>query len=212
MSATNFTTADAAASALVNVAIEQGITTSANLSAQQLPLSILANMLDGQVGGASLTTGAGAGITAGVDTVYKSSVSTAGGIITTQILIDLTGLDDFAAGDIIGVHGSTAPAHIGRITAAQNGTIFSVKMECLELPAGADVDIDLFSATEGTGAPDSAVSALTETQLINAGDWALGDVKYAQTVAAGQYLYLVNGDTTAGTYTAGKYLITLLGY
>ena len=211
MAVTNYTTVDAASSALVNAAIEQGITTSANLSAQQLPVSVLANILNGQAGGAALTTEAGAGITAGEGTVYKSSVSKAGGIITTQILVDLTGLKDFAAGDIIGVNASTAAAHIGRITEAQNGTIFSVKMECLELPVGADVDIDLFSATEGTGAPDSAISALTETSLINAGDWTLGAVKYAQTVAAGQYLYLVNGDSTTGVYTAGKYLITLLG-
>lgn len=212
MSATNYTNVATATSALVNAAARQGITPSASISAEQMPIVILANALQGQLGGATLLTGAGAGFTSGTGTVYKSGVTSAGGIITTQVLVDLTGLNDFAAGDIIGKSAATTPAHIGQITAVENGTIFSVRMECLELPAGADVDIDLYSATEGTGAPDSAVSALTETLLINSGDWTLGAVKYAQTVEAGQYLYLVNGDTTAGTYTAGKYLITLLGY
>lgn len=212
MAATNYTTVDTAANALVNAAIQQGITPSTYLSAQQLPVSVLANMLEGQVGGATLAVEGGAGFTGGEDTILKTGVSKAGDIIKTEILVDLTGLDDFAAGDIIGVDESTAPAHIGQITTARNGTIFAVRMTCLELPAGGDVDIDLFSATEGTGAPDSAISALTETSIINAGDWTAGAVKLAQTVANGQYLYLVNGDSTPGTYSAGKYLIELFGY
>lgn len=212
MASTNYTTADAAASALVNAAVAAGLTPSTSLSAQQLPLSVLANMLAGQAGGAGLAVAGGAGFTGGEGTVLKTGVSTTGGIIKTDILVDLTGLDDFAAGDIIGVNASTDPAHLGQITAARNGTIFAVRMTCLELPAGGDVDIDLYVASEGTGAPDSAISALTETQVINSGDWTEGAVKLAQTIAANKYLYLVNGDTTAGTYTAGKYLIELFGY
>ena len=212
MSATNFTTADIATARLSNAALQQGLTPSFSLSAEQLPLSILANMLEGQLGGATLATAAGAGFTGGEGTVHKAGVSASGGIIKTNIILDITGLDDFAAGDIIGVDDSTDPAHIGQITTARNGTIFAVRMTCLELPVGGDVDIDLYSATLGTGAPDTAISALVETSLINAGDWTLGGVKFAQTVAAGEYLYLVNGDTTAGTYTAGKFLIELFGY
>jgi hypothetical protein len=213
---TAFSDPTSAQSALMNKATENGLSAIVLDGNDATVNAVLANMFTempaGVALGPTLATEAGAGITAGVDTVYKSAVAKVGGIIKTDILVDLTGLDDFAAGDIIGVDGSTSPAHIGQITAARNGTIFAIRMTCLELPAGADVDIDLFSATQGTGAPDSAISALTETSLINAGDWAAGDVKIAQTVAAGQYLYLVNGDSTAGTYTAGKYLIELFGY
>ena len=213
---TAFSDPTAAQAALMNKATENGLSAIVADGNPAVVNAVLANMFTempaGTALGPTLATEAGAGITSGVDTVYESGVLKAGGIITTQILIDLTGLSDFAAGDIIGKTGSTAVAHLGQITAARNGTIFAVRMTCVELPAGGDVDIDLYSATEGTGAPDTAISVLTETQLINSGDWTAGAVKIAQTVAADQYLYLVNGDSTPGAYTAGKYLIELFGY
>lgn len=162
----------------------------------------------------TLTTGAGVGITAGTGTVYKNSVRLIGGIYYTNILIDLTGLASSTTDlDIIGVAGG--PAHIGRITAAQNGTILAIRMTCLELPAGGADDIDLYAATEGTGEFDGAVGDLTETALITAGGaWANGTVKGSTAVpAANQYLYLTGGEAgTAATYTAGKFLIEILGY
>jgi hypothetical protein len=164
--------------------------------------------------GPSLVTGAGAGITAGTGTVYKSGVQQSGGIIKTEILIDLTGLASSTTDlDIIGV--GTDPAHIGRITAAQNGTILAIRMTCLELPAGGADDIDLYAATEGTGIFDGGIAALTETALITAGGaWASGTVKASTEVpAANQYLYLTGGEAgTAATYTAGKFLIEIFGY
>lgn len=205
-----------AQSDLMNKATENGLSAIVLDGNDATVNAILANMFTempaGVALGPTLATEAGAGFTAGTGTIYKSAVAKVGGIIKTDILVDLTGLNDFAADDIIGKSASTSPAHIGQITAARNGTIFSVRMTCLELPADGDVDIDLYVATEGTGAPDSAISALTETLVINSGDWAEGDVKLAQTIAANKYLYLVNGDSTPGTYTAGKYLIELFGY
>lgn len=164
--------------------------------------------------GQTLTTEAGAGFTGGTGTVYKSSVQKIGGIYITRILIDLTGLASSTTDlDIIGVGSSVA--HIGRVTAAQNGTILAVRMTCLELPAGGADDIDLYSATEGTGVFDGGIAALTETALITSGGaWANGTVKGATVVpAANEYLYLTGGEAgTAATYTAGKFLIELFGY
>lgn len=164
--------------------------------------------------GQVLTTGAGVGITGGTGTVYKTSVERVGGIIKTSIYIDLTGLASSTTDlDIIGVAGG--PAHIGRITAAQNGTIEAIRMTCLELPAGGADDIDLYAATEGTGEFDGGIAALAETALITAGAaWANGTVKGSTAVpAADKYLYLTGGEAgTAATYTAGKFLIELFGY
>jgi hypothetical protein len=161
-----------------------------------------------------LATEAGAGITGGTGTVYKSSVEKVGGIFVTRILIDLTGLASSTTDlDIIG-QGASA-AHIGQITAAKNGTILAIRMTCLELPAGGADDIDLYAATEGTGVFDGGIAALTETALITAGGaWANGTVKGSVDVpAANQYLYLTGGEAgTAATYTAGKFLIELFGY
>jgi len=157
---------------------------------------------------------AGAGITAGVGTIYKASVQTIGGIISTKILIDLTGLSSNAAADIIGVEAAAA-CHLGQITTQRNGTIFAGLMTCLEAPATGEPDIDVYSAVEATGTEDAAIGGLVETALLAAAaDWTIGDVKVFTAFPANEeYLYLVgSGGGTDAVYTAGKFLIELEGY
>ena len=161
----------------------------------------------------TLATEAGTGITGGTGTIYRSSVIREGGIIRTSILIDLTGLRSTASGDIIGVDGTSNVCRIRQITAARNGTILAGRMTCFEAPSGGDPDINVHSATEGTGVEDGAISSLTETLLVNAGDATLGSVVIFTAVpAADEFLYLTLGDTTNADYTAGKLLIELFGY
>ena len=161
----------------------------------------------------TLATEAGTGITTGSGTIYRSSVQRVGGIITTRILIDLTGLRSTGSGDIIGVDGTALVCHIGQITAAQNGTILTGSMECFEAPAGGDPDINIHSATEGTGVEDGAIADLTETLLVNAGDETLGSkVFFSAVPAADQFLYLTTGAATEADYTAGKLFIEMMGY
>ena len=162
--------------------------------------------------GFSIANPAGVGITAGTGTVYETSVARNNGIVTTSIMIDLTGLNSGGtAGDIIGTDGAGV-AYIARITTADNGTVFGVKMTCYELPAGGDTDIDLYSATEGTGVEDVAISTLTETQIINSGTLALGTTAFGTDIVADQYLYLVGQGTANAAYTAGRLLIEIFGY
>jgi hypothetical protein len=183
------------------------------ISAAPVDLTIK-NLLTGLVDGATMAVQAAAGITGGVGTVFKTSVQRIGGIIRTTIIIDLTGLASSTTDlDIIGT--GSSPAYIGRIIAADNGTILSGTMTCLEVPVGGADDIDLYSATEGTGVFDGGVAALTETALITAGGaWTLALTKALGAVpASGQYLYLTGGEAgTAAAYTAGKFLIELQGY
>ena len=161
----------------------------------------------------TLSVEAGTGITTGSGTIYRTAVQRVGGIITTKILIDLTGLRSTGSGDIIGVNGTALVCHIGQITAAQNGTILTGSMECFEAPAGGDPDINVHSATEGTGVEDGAIGDLTETLLVNAGDATLGSKVYFTAVpAADQFLYLTTGAATDADYTAGKLFIELMGY
>jgi hypothetical protein len=142
----------------------------------------------------------------------KSDVSTNVNIVKSTIMIDLTGLKDGGtAGDIIGKDGSGV-AFIGQVTTANQGTVFGVTMTCLETPAGGSTDIDLFSATEGTGVNDTAIGDLTETQIINAGAAAAGTMVAGGDIAADQYLYLVSQGTGDATYTAGRFLIEVVGY
>tara|TARA_R110002096_G_scaffold111857_2_gene244063 strand:- start:2437 stop:3063 length:627 start_codon:yes stop_codon:yes gene_type:complete len=161
----------------------------------------------------TLSVEAGTGITTGSGTIYRSSVQRVGGIITTNILIDLTGLRSTGGADIIGVNGTALVCHIGQLTAAQNGTILTGSMECFEAPAGGDPDINIHSATEGTGVEDGAISGLAETLLVNAGDATLGSKVYFTGVpAADEFLYLTTGAATDADYTAGKLFIQLIGY
>ena len=171
-------------------------------------------LLRTMIGGTVMQVEAGAGITSGSGTVYRSSVTKNNGLIETKILIDLTGLSSSTTDlDIIGT--GTSPAHLGQISLARSGTILSGTMTCLEVPAGGVTDIDLYSASEGTGVFDGGVAALTETALITSGGaWTLALTKaIGQAAATDQYLYLTGGAAgTAAAYTAGKFLITLHGY
>lgn len=159
-----------------------------------------------------LTYGPGPGIMNGTGTICHATSMYKGGIYETQVYIDLTGLNaGGTAADIIGVDGAGA-AYLCGLLETECGTIAGGKMECLETPAGGDTDIDLYAATEATGVEDTAITALTETQLINAGASSAGSVDYlTATPAAGQYLYLAGVDGGDATYTAGKLLITLWG-
>lgn len=118
------------------------------------------------------------------------------------------------AADIIG-ESATANCYLGQITAAIHGTVVAIEMTCLETPAGGDPDIDLYSATESTGTENALVTDLTETLLLaRAGSWANGDVRGAITMpAANEYLYFAVGSAggAPGTYTAGKFKITIYG-
>jgi|TARA_R110000868_G_scaffold402413_1_gene678702 hypothetical protein len=142
---------------------------------------------------------------------FKSDTSTNVNLVKTTIMLDLTGLASTAAGDIIG-DADTGVAYIGRVTTANTGVVFGVTMECFEAPGGGDPDIDLYSATEATGVENDPISGLTETLIINGGDAAVGTRTVGGTIVADQYLYLVAGAATNADYTAGRLIITILGY
>tara|TARA_R110002012_G_scaffold157419_1_gene318549 strand:+ start:473 stop:1093 length:621 start_codon:yes stop_codon:yes gene_type:complete len=143
---------------------------------------------------------------------FKSDTTTNVNIVKTTIMIDLTGLKDGGtAGDIIGKDGAGV-AYIAQITTANQGVVFGLTMQCLEAPAGGSADIDIFSATEGTGVNDTAIGDLTETQIINAGTQAAGTLTAGGVIAADQYLYLVSQGTGDATYSAGRLLIEITGY
>jgi hypothetical protein len=201
-----YTNADTAKAAFVNALQDVGVEPTASMDAPALVYATLANGMTG----VPVTQG-GAG-TLGTGTVLKQAIAKMGDLTVTTMLVDLTGLNSGGtAGDIIGLNGSGA-AFITRLSPA-NGTVTAIRMTCLETPAGGDTDIDLYSATEGTGVEDTAITALTEVQLINSGALASGNVVAAVAMPAANtdYLYLVGQGTANATYTAGKLLIELYG-
>ena len=139
---------------------------------------------------------------------FKSDNSTNVNIVKTTILIKLK---ERNKGDIIGKDGSGV-AYICQVTTANQGTIFGATMTCLETPAGGSTDIDVYSATEGTGVNDTVIGDLTESQRINGGNAAAGTVSAGGSIGADKYLYLVSQGTGDATYTAGRFVIELIGY
>lgn len=159
--------------------------------------------------GAQLTLGAG------VDTTetYKTSVTREGGLIVTRIVVDISTLVGSATDlDIIG-ESAAASCHFGQITAAVNGTLIGGRVTCLEVPAGGSADIDFYSATVSTGTQDVDITTLTETALVTAGGaWTSGATKGMTLLPpANDYLYIVNGAASGGTFSAGKFEIVLFG-
>lgn len=159
---------------------------------------------------------AGAGITAGTGTVYRSSVIRTGNIIKTEILLDLTGLTSADSDlDVIGVEDTTDPCHIGQITAARNGTILSGTILCLEAPASL-ADIGIYSAGDGTLVYEDLITDESdEVVIVTPATQATTDglVPFAGIPPADSYLYIVNGAAdTPDAFTAGKLLLTLYGY
>jgi len=170
-------------------------------------------------GATSLATTAlmtvGTGISAVANAITKHSVVTVGNIIETTIALDLTGLSSSAAADIIGKE-ATANCHYGQITAANNGTILSGYLQCLETPTTGEPDIDVYTATLATGTEDTAITALVETAVLNSGaDWTgvLAPKSFTTVPPANGYLYLVgSGGGTDGVYDAGKFILKMYGY
>jgi len=184
------------------VALDRDIGTAPN----QIPLSGQLGALAWQ-GALTFPIQAGAGITSGTGTVHRATAHVEGGLKMVRVIVDLTGLASSATGDIIGI--GTSAAFIAQLPTI---TMLGARMTCLETPAGGETDIDLYSATEGTGAYDGAITALTETQLINAGAQTTGTVTVATADATSSgFLYLVSQGATAGTYTAGRLLIEVFG-
>lgn len=143
---------------------------------------------------------------------YEAITQRNGDIIKTTIFISLKGLKSTATtNDIIG---DTGASHIGRVTTAVNGVIYKGQVSCSVVPTTGDDDIDIYAATADDGAFDDAATGLTGQAVLvtSGGAYAIGTVKpFTALPAADAYLYLATGDTTAGTYGAGKIIIEMWG-
>lgn len=160
------------------------------------------------------TIGSGFGNAAVADWICYGQFG-AGGAFYSEVILDLTGLvNSTTADDIIG-DSTEANCHFGQISAAVHGTIFHMEIECLEVPAGGDLDIDFWSATEGTGTENTLITDLDETIVYaRGGNWGAGD-KFTVTnfPATTKYMYLAVGSAggAPGTYSGGKFIIRIWG-
>ena len=160
--------------------------------------------------------GAGAVSTAGAPTYSQFRDK---GTIVTKILVNLDGMlcKGDAANDAIGITGG-GNAYIGRYVTANTGILYAADVGCIEIPgeetATITTDIDIAFNTSGSIAYDGACG----TAEINTGGFANAGMGYSGGIltgaAANDYIYLVEGDTTASTgeYSTGKLLITLYGH
>ena len=132
-------------------------------------------------------------------TTFELSVATTGGTVTNGTLT------------------FGAPAHIGQVNYNTTGIIYKAQITCLETPAGGEVDIDVYQAPIGTGAGGVLITSLTGNSVLldTAVDWTAGTKKEFTNIPINDYfMYLTVGTSsspTAGTYTAGKFLIEIYG-
>jgi hypothetical protein len=167
--------------------------------------------------GPAVADSSGSGITDGTGTVITYDITKVGKIINTQIFIDVTGLQSSTTDlDIIG--SGVSAAYLTQIDFSTMGQLFALSMTCLEAPVTGVTDMDLYSATEDTGAFDTGIGTLTETIAITGGAaWTLNKVNTATPATDipvdDSYLYLTCGAAgTVGTYTAGQFMIEMWGY
>lgn len=134
------------------------------------------------------------------------------GVIITQTKFDLTGLASVAtANDVIGL-AAGGDAYIGRNVEATNGVIFKVELSCLETPTGGDNDVNVVANASASLAYDGAGGT---TYLSDSGDLLKGQTiqNLLPALTEGDYFYLTAGTgDTAGTYTAGMYVLTTYGH
>lgn len=161
----------------------------------------------------------GTGITGATGEVVKWTVvkDPQSKVVYTRGLIDVTGIASVATDNDIMAFGTTLPGYLAQITAALNGTIFAGRMSLLETPATGEVDIDLWAADEATGKGSDLITGLTGEVAVftAAGDWGtVVSVNMTAPPGPNQYLYLTTGTAstpTAGTYTAGIFLVEFWG-
>ncbi len=156
----------------------------------------------------------GTGISSGGTAFVKESIVRSGDIITTKLIVDLIGLSS-AAGvlDIIG-ESAAANCWFYQVTTAKNGVIQQGTLECLVTPVTGDADVDLYSAADSTGTENEAVTSLTDDVLLVNGASMVrtdGADEFALVPPADDYLYLAGAGTTVGAYSAGRFLITMIG-
>jgi len=157
--------------------------------------------------------GAGAISTAFAPRTYRR---TENGHIITEIHVDLTALlcKGDAAKDAIGL--ATGAAYIGRYVTATYGIVYRVEMVCVEAPgqktATITSDIDLGAED----AADTAYDVAVDDVVINTGGLVAGKVfiNNIPALTADDYIYLIEGDTTAvtGEYNAGQLIIRFYGH
>lgn len=160
-------------------------------------------------------------VTAGATapSVTRQTTRREGNKIITEISVDLGGNSSIVAatdGDVIGQEDG-ATSTIATLALATHGYVTYAEIACLEAPVGASADINLVLGSAATDAEDAAVT--NPNVLVDAGgSHALGSRVGAAVSLhdwdseSDKYLYLTNGaGANAGSYTAGKLLITLEG-
>ncbi|MHC4643812.1 MAG: hypothetical protein ACYS32_19390 [Planctomycetota bacterium] len=134
------------------------------------------------------------------------------GDIITEIQIDVTGLaSKDTANDVIGLVSAAPDAYLGQYTAAVFGVLYRMELICLEAPATGDDDINVvFNSAADLGYDDAGGTTGIDAGVLAAGQ-SVDDLSPGATEDDYIYLTAAAGDT-AGTYTAGQYLIRFYGH
>ena len=159
----------------------------------------------------AVTAEHGAGIigTGATPTTYRW---TDGGVIVTQIKIDLAGIASVASANDVLCLTAGGVCFIGRNVVATNGVIFGIELTCIETPLTGDNDINV---VVNSSAVLTTSGAGGTTYGVDGGNGVAGQTVAltVQGLTEGHYYYLTGGaGDVANTYTAGQYIITTYGH
>ena len=167
--------------------------------------------------GQSLTA-AQLGMGAGMSPALVRATQTREGLVSViEIVLDLgTSKAAIASygteNDIIGVDGVDSTLFDANDTTVF-GRLLEVEMVCFETPTTGNDDLILTHHTSkiSSNAANIDASAGTQSAVDNA-TWAIGESdRLTFEAQPGRYWTIVGGDTTAGTYDAGKFVIRVTG-
>jgi hypothetical protein len=167
--------------------------------------------------GQSLTA-AQLGMGAGMSPALVRATQTREGLVSViEIVLDLgTSKAAIASygteNDIIGVDGVDSTLFDANDTTVF-GRLLEVEMVCFETPTTGNDDLILthHTAKISSNAANIDASAGTQSAVDNA-TWAIGESdRLTFEAQPGRYWTIVGGDTTAGTYDAGKFVIRVTG-
>lgn len=127
-----------------------------------------------------------------------------------RCVVDLTALVTEYRGGLDRVAGVYEElASLGKISAAQFGTILGGEMLCLEMPGPTATDLDLWANVAPLAEFERA--STTGTKIVDASIWSLGKrVSFSAIPEPNTYLHIAQGTSFGGgiVFTSGKFLIT----
>lgn len=131
-------------------------------------------------------------------------------VVPKTMELDITGLQNDALSShyVIAASGQTSNCAVATLTSH----VKVVKLECVVVPSGAADDLDFLISDSAAGSEGAATPGSTTVAMDIGASFGLGMTIWSAHDDLGgskSHLYLTHGAGSSGTYTAGKFILTI---